>query len=858
LRDHPLHSPLVDYTRQIEEKLIDAADLVVGCSDSDAEYFASRGKESVVVPNAAALPPRRPAAEGDANAPHRVGFLGSGHPPNVKAAQFILLALAPRFPQVSFEFVGGVCEALSGLAMPANAVLHGVVDGARKSEILFGWSVALDPVEEGGGSSLKLPDYMAHALPVISTPFGARGFPLAEKRAGIIAERGEFASRLRDLLAKPRLCREIGESAQGYATGSLGWPSAIAPYRKAIERLPRHRPAAAAARPALLVVTYRYTEPPPGGAETYLIEVVRRLRARCRTIDLAAIDLGALVNRHHFAAEYSPEGAGASRVLAECFDTVHLFEPEPAPGDLIERCRRLERAWSREERELYRPFAEILAADGTPSLFAGFYPPENHGGVTRRATAPAFSLLLPPGSRVVRIAGWTPIRKQLRISAIALSAAEPAASPEYRQVIDGEFSCRVLLMPEAAAGFALLDCRTDAHIVANDHREFGVYIEEASVLIEAADAGARDLPARPLAEAAVDLERDNDAVLRAGSVAQWIDALIRQALSRYPEEEAEFALVRGPHSRAMQAWLARHAARYDAVLVQGVPFAVVPETLETLSALDPRPRILTLPHFHADDRFYYWRQYLDAFARADANLLFSEAAAERLKRHGNFAVIPGGGVALEEQAQPADIAQFRALYRSAAPFYLVLGRVTQSKRSDRVLRAYAELRAGGARFELVLIGPYEDGPEPRGDGVRYLGAQPRGIVLAALSECLGLVTMSDSESFGIMICEAWKFKKPVIANAACLAFRELLRHGETGLLVAGDNQLKAAMTALAGTPELAARLGEAGFGTAASRFTWRHVADALADMLFPAAAAMPDAAVGFRPDIAAAAENVAD
>jgi glycosyltransferase involved in cell wall biosynthesis len=837
LRDHPLRSPLVEYTRKIEEKLTQAADLVVACSDADAAYFAARGKKTIVAPNAAAPPLRRPPIEGNSEAAHRVGFLGSGHPPNVAAAQFILRVLAPRFPQASFEFVGGVCEAVSGQKLPANAVLHGIVDAERKSEILSGWSVALNPVDDGGGSSLKLPDYLAHALPVISTSFGGRGFRLAESRAGIIAERGEFAARLREVLGNPRLRRELGDSARTYASGALGWQAAVAPYRNAIEQWVARRPAAKAVRPAMLVVTYRFTEPPLGGAESYLIEVVRQLRAHCRTIDLAAIDLGALVNRHHFAAEYSKEEGGAARVLAECFDTVRLFEPEPPPDDLLERCRRLEQSWRREEREVHRPFAASLTAGGNPALFAGFYPPEDHHGIMRRPTAAAFSVLIPPGMRRLRMTGWTPCRKQLCLAAQPLADAAPGGAAEFRQIIEGAFTCDMALPPETAGGLVLLDCRVEAHTAARDHRELGVYLE--------AVAG----------ETAIDLERDSDALLRAGDVSGWIDALLRQAAARDAETEAEFALVRGPHSAAMQAWLARQAGRYDAVLVQGVPFAVVPETVETLAGLEPRPRVVVLPHFHADDRFYYWRHYLDAFAEADAALLFSETAAERLKRHGNVAVIPGGGVALEERAGESEIDAFRALC-DAARFYLVLGRVTRSKRSERVLRAHAELRAAGAPLDLVLIGPYEDGPEPQGEGVHYLGAQPRGIVLAALSQCLGLVTMSESESFGITICEAWKFKKPVIANAECLAFRELVRHGDSGLLVEGEEQLKAAMHALAADRELAARLGEAGFALVASRYTWRHVAEALAEVLFPAAA-KPENAAGFRPK-PAAVDHVAE
>ena len=45
------------------------------------------------------------------------------------------------------------------------------------------WDIGLNPMASGGGSSLKLPDYMANGLPSLNTPIGARGFPIKEERA---------------------------------------------------------------------------------------------------------------------------------------------------------------------------------------------------------------------------------------------------------------------------------------------------------------------------------------------------------------------------------------------------------------------------------------------------------------------------------------------------------------------------------------------------------------------------------------------------------------------------------------------------------------------------------------------------
>ena len=107
--------------------------------------------------------------------------------------------LAPAFPDATFEIVGSVCTALN-VPLTANIVLHGLVTESRKTEILAAWDVALNPVESGGGSSLKLPDYMAHGLVTLNTAWGARGFAVERCDAGLIVQRHEFRSALARLL----------------------------------------------------------------------------------------------------------------------------------------------------------------------------------------------------------------------------------------------------------------------------------------------------------------------------------------------------------------------------------------------------------------------------------------------------------------------------------------------------------------------------------------------------------------------------------------------------------------------------------------------------------------------------------
>ena len=75
--------------------------------------------------------------------------------------------------------------------------------------------------------------------------------------------------------------------------------------------------------------------------------------------------------------------------------------------------------------------------------------------------------------------------------------------------------------------------------------------------------------------------------------------------------------------------------------------------------------------------------------------------------------------------------------------------------------------------------------------------------------CLALCNMSASESFGIVLLEAWLAGKPVIANKNCPAFHDLAEHGADALMVEPE-QLRQAIGELHGNPKLAKALGNNG------------------------------------------------
>lgn len=266
LETHKRRAELVAEVRRQERMMMEEAELIAACSDSDASYFRRYGAKNVIIsPNGVDLltvddyaPRDASAKEGDFGQPRfsarrvylieefedlseedfsdaaylavlgrapkpteaelidltapnararvivelmdhpearrvlvvgakeRLGhaqylavFMGSGHRPNLAAAEFVAWSSAPNLPlEIVVLIVGGVGDSMVARQLPPNVYLTGFVSKEMKALLLKRSFLGLNPIIGGGGSNLKVPDYLAHGLPVLSSEFGQRGFKL--------------------------------------------------------------------------------------------------------------------------------------------------------------------------------------------------------------------------------------------------------------------------------------------------------------------------------------------------------------------------------------------------------------------------------------------------------------------------------------------------------------------------------------------------------------------------------------------------------------------------------------------------------------------------------------------------------
>ena len=192
----------LELVRDVEQACVRDAGLVSCVSDADAKRFRQlygELSETLIAPNGMDFKQVLfdCMLSGEAlreclgvNVPVAV-FMGSNHGPNNEALK-TLCDVAYQCDNIAFFVIGSVCDSLAGNGVPENIRLLGVLSESEKNVVFRAAQVALNPVTSGGGSNMKLSEYIAWRIPVLTTPFGARGFDLADGRHILVRELSDF------------------------------------------------------------------------------------------------------------------------------------------------------------------------------------------------------------------------------------------------------------------------------------------------------------------------------------------------------------------------------------------------------------------------------------------------------------------------------------------------------------------------------------------------------------------------------------------------------------------------------------------------------------------------------------------
>jgi len=208
------NSKILRHLRALEQEACDTARCVMACSTPDinrlAELYGLDPSRAVLAPNGVD-PDACPFVSPDERAAARRAmglentrlsiFLGSDYPPNIEAVEHIF-GFAKNLPGHRFIVIGSVAGHFRFRPHPANVGFTGEIPDAEKAVYLACADAALNPVCAGSGTNLKMIEYIAAGLPVVSTHFGARG--LDTSRLPVAATRLEnFSSVIETLDMTP-------------------------------------------------------------------------------------------------------------------------------------------------------------------------------------------------------------------------------------------------------------------------------------------------------------------------------------------------------------------------------------------------------------------------------------------------------------------------------------------------------------------------------------------------------------------------------------------------------------------------------------------------------------------------------
>lgn len=776
LKHHPRAAERIETVRQMEMTACAMASLIVAVSEDDARALSGTYRYTapiMVVPNGAAGPvdgKLRPRNRKATTRPIAI-FMGSAHGPNIQAAQWIIDELAPSMPGVDFALIGSVAESVEGKP-PSNVQLLGRVSEAEKTKRLYSASVALNPITTGSGSNVKLADYLQHGLHVVSTAFGSRGYAAVPADDLTIVDLDGFAASIESLLAASTIKAKACADRQLRYLEAFSMDEGGRRLRRLIEENKGNGRRA-------LYVTYRYNDPPQGGGEDYVVRLVHALAADGWSVDVASpeaerIDIVGRFGAHYAGGEQQPVPIEKARIRSAKFE----IDDHPSPKDL-------HRIWQVEPKFEAHLFRGLPNKPPQSALAWGWGDSERRG----RWCMTNAGIYMHKASKVT-LAGdpQRPIWLQI-------------FSETGELIYDLETNDVFQIECDLPSGFVEFRTTLKGELPPNEPRPLAIYVWRL-------DTKEFDfLSDRPIETWA----RENEP-------AQFIEALTDARRAVRDANGVALTKVRNGSKRLLE-FVNENMSKYDLLITHNAVFGGPVAALRIASEAGV-PSIF-IPHLHYDDDFYHFQDVIEACATASRTLVCPRIAMEALAAEGLTNLeYHTPGIEAGTQFNPEDAAAFRQVLGSDEDFFLVLGRKSAAKGYEDVIRAAEQLDLP-SKPRIVLIGPDDDRLPVKSQQAIYLGRQPAPVVRGALMECIALINMSRSESFGIVLLEAGLAEKPVLANRNCAAFADLVEDDVNGFLTA-PAELGGYMAKLIEDPQRRIRLGTAGRKRAIS-YDWKLI-----------------------------------
>jgi len=230
-----------------ELKLANCMDAVVCVSDRDRAQLIADGLSQdrlLTIPHGVDLPAFEAAEPADlamafgfdVQRPVLVYHGTFSYDPNRQALMILIDELLPRLARLGHRVqILGIGREPPPLIVHPDVHLPGSLD--ELAGPLKACDLAVVPLTSGGGTRMKILDYFAAGLPVISTSKGCEGLPVSDGKELLIRDDwDEFAQAVAELLEDNARRKALGEAGHAMAR-SLSWQEIAGRYDRLFRRL---------------------------------------------------------------------------------------------------------------------------------------------------------------------------------------------------------------------------------------------------------------------------------------------------------------------------------------------------------------------------------------------------------------------------------------------------------------------------------------------------------------------------------------------------------------------------------------------------------------------------------------------
>ncbi len=220
---------LIDYLKDknYEKKILKYFDVCLSVSDIDNKRLKEMGaRKSIVLPNCVDLNYFCPNKREDFSP--KIVFTGlMNWFPNIDAVEYFCRkaypALKSKISDIKFYVVGrDPIQSIKKLDKSNEIFITGRVDDIRT--YIINSDICIVPLRIGGGTRLKILEYLAMEKPVVSTSIGVEGIDVIDGIHLIIEDDiGKFSDRIIELLENPEYARNLAKNGRELVEKKYSW-----------------------------------------------------------------------------------------------------------------------------------------------------------------------------------------------------------------------------------------------------------------------------------------------------------------------------------------------------------------------------------------------------------------------------------------------------------------------------------------------------------------------------------------------------------------------------------------------------------------------------------------------------------